>query len=50
MDPSKTSIGAFERATGCSNNAIQTAIKRKSNSKDEALNPILKIYPEINPT
>jgi len=46
----KSSISAFEKSTGLSNNSIQTAIKRKSNLKDETLNTILKKYTEINPT
>lgn len=42
------SISAFEKATGMSNNSIQTAIKRRSNLKDESLNSILNAFPEYS--
>ncbi len=42
------SISAFEKATGMSNNSIQTAIKRVSNLKDDTLNTILIKYPEVS--
>lgn len=42
------SISAFEKATGMSNNSIQTAIKRVSNLKDDTLNSILNKYPEVS--
>jgi hypothetical protein len=44
------SISAFEKATGMSNNSIQTAIKRKSNLKDDTLNSILIKFKHINPS
>lgn len=43
------SISAFEKSVNLSNNSIQTAIKRKSNLKDETLNSILNSYPNIDP-
>jgi repressor LexA len=43
------SISAFEKATGMSNNSIQTAIKRNSNLKDDTLNSILNTYKYVNP-
>ncbi len=46
----RLSISAFEKACGLSNNSIQTAIKRKSNLKDETLNSILNAFPKYNPT
>lgn len=42
------SISAFEKATGMSNNSIQTAIKRVSNLKDDTLNSILNCFPDIS--
>jgi len=42
------SISAFEKATGMSNNSIQTAIKRVSNLKDDTLNSILITYPDVS--
>lgn len=42
------SISGFEKATGLSNNSIQTAIKRKSNLKDETLNIILNTFTDIS--
>ncbi|NMH29611.1 helix-turn-helix transcriptional regulator [Flavobacterium silvaticum] len=42
------SVSAFEKATGMSNNSIQTALKRNSNLKDDTLNSILKAYPDIS--
>lgn len=46
----RLAISAFEKACGLSNNSIQTAIKRKSNLKDETLNSILSAFPKYNPT
>ncbi|AYO58220.1 transcriptional regulator [Chryseobacterium sp. 6424] len=46
----RLSISAFEKACGLSNNSIQTAIKRKSNLKDETINSILNAFPRYNPT
>ena len=43
-----TNISAFEKATGMSNNSIQTAIKRRSNLKDESLNSILSAFPKYS--
>ncbi len=42
------SISGFEKATGMSNNSIQTAIKRNSNLKDDTLNSILICFPDIS--
>lgn len=42
------SISGFEKATGMSNNSIQTAIKRNSNLKDDTLNSILIRFPDIS--
>ena len=46
----RLAISAFEKACGLSNNSVQTAIKRKSNLKDETLNSILNAFPKYNPT
>ncbi len=42
------SISAFENKIGASTNAIQIAIKRNSNLKDETLINILNAYPSLN--
>ena len=44
----KLSISGFEKATGMSNNSIQTAIKRNANLKDDTLNSILICFPDIS--
>lgn len=44
----KLSISGFEKATGMSNNSIQTALKRNSNLKDDTLNSILIRFPDIS--
>ncbi|ROI09762.1 transcriptional regulator [Chryseobacterium sp. H3056] len=44
----RLAISAFEKACGLSNNSIQTAIKRKSNLKDETLNSILNAFPKYS--
>ena len=44
----KLSISGFEKKVGLSNNSLQTAIKRRSNLKDETLNTILNNFPQLN--
>jgi transcriptional regulator with XRE-family HTH domain len=44
----KMSVSAFEKATGMSNNSIQTALKRNSNLKDDTLNSILNRFTDIS--
>lgn len=48
IDFKEMSISAFEKATGMSNNSIQTALKRNSNLKDDTLNSILIRFPDIS--
>tara|TARA_R110002167_G_scaffold284737_2_gene489861 strand:- start:6963 stop:7382 length:420 start_codon:yes stop_codon:yes gene_type:complete len=43
-----TNISSFEKAIGASNNSIGMAIRRKSTVKDDTLNSILNVYPEIS--
>ncbi len=49
IDYKSLSVRAFERLIGASNNSIQAAIKRNGSVKDDTLNKILHIVPEINP-
>lgn len=49
IDYKSLSVRAFERLIGVSNNSIQAAIKRNGGVKDDTLNKILHIVPEINP-
>ena len=49
IDYKSLSVRAFERLIGASNNSIQAAIKRNGSVKDDTLNKILQIVPEINP-
>lgn len=44
----KTNISNFEKSIGASNNSIGMAIRRKSTVKDDTLNSILNVYPEIS--
>lgn len=48
IELNKMSVSAFEKATGMSNNSIQTALKRNSNLKDDTLNSILNRFPDIS--
>lgn len=50
IDNEQLSISGFEKAIGMSNNSIQTALKRRSNLKDDTLNSILTRFPDYNPT
>ncbi|APD06889.1 hypothetical protein UJ101_01370 [Flavobacteriaceae bacterium UJ101] len=50
INKNRLSISAFEKKVGLSNNTIQIALKRGSNLKDETLNSILNVFPDINPT
>lgn len=48
IDDNRLSISAFEKEIGHSNNSIQTALKRRSNLKDETLNSILNAFPDYS--
>jgi len=45
----KLSVSGFEKSLGLANNTIQKAIKRSGSVKDDTMNKILEVYPEINP-
>lgn len=49
IDKNRLSVSAFEKKVGLSNSSIQIALKRNSNLKDETLNSILSVYPDISP-
>ena len=49
IDHKSMSVRAFERLIGVSHNSIQAAIKRDGGVKEETLNKVLQVAPEINP-